>query len=481
MFRLGVRAFLVVRDLTVIGMVTAEDIRQARRAGAGIDGAGEVMTEASDMPAIDWQTLRDATGAGSARDIRRRQCAPPRRARNGEHSAPDSARAGASQPHRASDSAGGRRALAGPWLPGLPLNCAGAGATRHHQFTSRPCGGASCRHAPGFRFSCLRPVPAAHRRTAARQHIGTAGAQLRAHRQAHRHRARAGAVAGVAPDDRRAAALGRPAAASPRRGHRWRGSISTGGTLTLTEAGSKRRASLHLLGATRLAASIRAASRCCEPTLCGFRAAPAAENHTLKRALTDPHLFSGIGNAYSDEILHHAQAVAAGADPQARPTLRSRACSSQRATLERMDRAAARGGWREFPRGVTAFRPDMAVHGRFGQPCPVAARRCSAFATPITRPITVRAARPKVAAGRSCAVAACSRTTGRGRSMSSSACSRKACNQLVDARNQRVDTNARREARRHKQPVANVNVVVADGNRFVDTRRRTGCHLQPAG
>jgi formamidopyrimidine-DNA glycosylase len=144
------------------------------------------------------------------------------------------------------------------------------------------------------------------------------------------------------------------------------------GTLVLTEAGTKRRAALHLVrGAAALAALDRGGLEPLEADLAAFRAALTRERHTLKRALTDPALFSGIGNAYSDEILHRARLSPV--------TLTSRLSDEEIARLhaasqevllewtERLRREAAGG----FPEGVTAFREGMAVHGRHRQPCPV--------------------------------------------------------------------------------------------------------------
>jgi formamidopyrimidine-DNA glycosylase len=144
------------------------------------------------------------------------------------------------------------------------------------------------------------------------------------------------------------------------------------GTLTLTEAGTKRRASLHLFASSKeLEAHDPGGLEVLEAPFEEFRARLTAENHTLKRSLTDPRAFSGIGNAYSDEILHHA-----GLSPVAL-TQRLDAASirklydSIRTVLPEWTgrlRAEARG---EFPEKVTAFRAGMAVHGRFRKPCPV--------------------------------------------------------------------------------------------------------------
>lgn len=143
------------------------------------------------------------------------------------------------------------------------------------------------------------------------------------------------------------------------------------GSLTLTEAGSKRRASLHVIsGEANLAALDAGGIDVFNCDLDAFRAALTAENHTLKRALTDPRLLSGIGNAYSDEILHAAQLSPVTLTNKLAPEEWQRLFESTRQTLRLwMDRliAEAREG---FPEKVTAFREDMAVHGRYGLPCP---------------------------------------------------------------------------------------------------------------
>jgi formamidopyrimidine-DNA glycosylase len=155
------------------------------------------------------------------------------------------------------------------------------------------------------------------------------------------------------------------------------------GELLVTEAGSHKRASLHIVRG-------RAAVEALDPggldvmsaSLDAFAAALRRENHTVKRALTDPHLFSGIGNAYSDEILHHACMS---------PTMLTGALTDDalaglfdacRAVLSLWrDRLRAEAGDR-FPEKVTAFRPGMAVHGRYGQPCP----RCGAPVQRVVHP-----------------------------------------------------------------------------------------------
>jgi formamidopyrimidine-DNA glycosylase len=144
------------------------------------------------------------------------------------------------------------------------------------------------------------------------------------------------------------------------------------GTLTLTEAGSKRRASLHVVrGEEALNALDPGGIDVLTASFDEFKARLTAENHTLKRALTDPRTLSGIGNAYSDEILH-----AARLSPIAQTAKLSEAQwqALHRATIETLelwrDRFVAEAG-KSFPEKVTAFRPEMAVHGRFNQACPV--------------------------------------------------------------------------------------------------------------
>jgi formamidopyrimidine-DNA glycosylase len=144
------------------------------------------------------------------------------------------------------------------------------------------------------------------------------------------------------------------------------------GTLIFTEAGSKRRASLYLLrGEAELAKHDPGGLDVFAIDAATFRKVLQKENHTLKRSLTDPHLFSGIGNAYSDEILHHAKLSPLTLTQRLPEADSARLHESVKATLQVwLDRL--RGELRDgFPEKVTAFRPDMAVHGRFGKPCPV--------------------------------------------------------------------------------------------------------------
>ena len=143
------------------------------------------------------------------------------------------------------------------------------------------------------------------------------------------------------------------------------------GSLVLTEAGSKRRASLYVVrGEDALNTMNPGGVEVFETDLDGFRAALAAENRTLKRALTDPRLISGVGNAYSDEILHAAQLSPVTLTHKLKPEEWERLFTSTRTTLRLwMDRLGAEAE-NAFPEKVTAFRHEMAVHGRFNLPCP---------------------------------------------------------------------------------------------------------------
>ncbi len=144
------------------------------------------------------------------------------------------------------------------------------------------------------------------------------------------------------------------------------------GTLTLTEAGTKRRASLHVVrGRSGLDEHERGGLEVLEGSLPEFAARLRSENHTIKRALTDPRLLSGIGNAYSDEILHRARLSPAKLTSRMSDDEMSQLYDATRAVLTEWTdrlRTDAAGG---FPEHVTAFRDGMAVHGRYGQPCPV--------------------------------------------------------------------------------------------------------------
>jgi formamidopyrimidine-DNA glycosylase len=144
------------------------------------------------------------------------------------------------------------------------------------------------------------------------------------------------------------------------------------GTLTLTEAGSKKRASLHLVrGSEALAGHHRGGLEVLDADEPAFRAALLRENHTLKRALTDPRLFSGIGNAYSDEILHRARLSPLALTQRLQDDELVRLFHATRETLEEWIERLRQEAGQDFPEKVTAFRKDMAVHGRFKQPCPV--------------------------------------------------------------------------------------------------------------
>jgi formamidopyrimidine-DNA glycosylase len=144
------------------------------------------------------------------------------------------------------------------------------------------------------------------------------------------------------------------------------------GTLLLTEAGTKKRASLHLVrGETALQEHDPGGLEVLNATFEQFHQALTRENHTLKRSLTDPHLFSGIGNAYSDEILHRARLSPVRLTKQMTnseiETLYHATRDSLNDWVERLRREWGAG----FPEKVTAFRPDMAVHGKYRKPCPV--------------------------------------------------------------------------------------------------------------
>jgi formamidopyrimidine-DNA glycosylase len=144
------------------------------------------------------------------------------------------------------------------------------------------------------------------------------------------------------------------------------------GTLTLTEAGAKKRASLHVLrGEDALRAQDPGGLEVFEADLEAFRGALLRENHTLKRALTDPRLFSGIGNAYSDEILHRARLSPLAMTGKLDADEIRRLYDATRAGLADWIERLRRHYGQTFPEKVTAFRPDMAVHGKYGKPCPV--------------------------------------------------------------------------------------------------------------
>ena len=147
--------------------------------------------------------------------------------------------------------------------------------------------------------------------------------------------------------------------------------IFPNGVLVLTEAGTKRRASLHLLQGE---AALRQHNpgglevMDCRPD--AFAQTLTAANHTLKRALTDPRLFSGIGNAYSDEILHRARLSPVALTQKLTREEIERLHDAVQETLAHWIRLLRTETGERFPENVTAFRPGMAVHGKFGQPCP---------------------------------------------------------------------------------------------------------------
>jgi formamidopyrimidine-DNA glycosylase len=143
------------------------------------------------------------------------------------------------------------------------------------------------------------------------------------------------------------------------------------GSLVLTEAGSKHRASLHLVSGEEALRSFDAGGiDVFAADLESFRAVMTAENHTLKRALTDPRLLSGIGNAYSDEILHAARLSPIMLTNKLAPSEWERLFAATRQTLQLWITRLGAEAQRAFPEKVTAFRKDMAAHGRYGLPCP---------------------------------------------------------------------------------------------------------------
>ncbi len=143
------------------------------------------------------------------------------------------------------------------------------------------------------------------------------------------------------------------------------------GTLVLTEAGSKRRASLHVLrGEEGLRDIDPGGIEIFSSNLDEFRAALTFENRTLKRALTDPRLISGVGNAYSDEILHAARLSPIALTHKLTHDEWQRLFDATRTTMEHWIERLTAEAKKNFPEGVTAFRPEMSVHGRFSQPCP---------------------------------------------------------------------------------------------------------------
>jgi formamidopyrimidine-DNA glycosylase len=143
------------------------------------------------------------------------------------------------------------------------------------------------------------------------------------------------------------------------------------GSLVLTEAGARHRASLHIVrGEDGLKALDPGGIDVLTSDLASFRTALSAENRTLKRALTDPRILSGIGNAYSDEILHGAQLSPVALTHKLKPEEWERLFAATRETLHSWTDQLLQDAGTSFPEKVTAFRPNMAVHGRYGKPCP---------------------------------------------------------------------------------------------------------------
>jgi formamidopyrimidine-DNA glycosylase len=148
------------------------------------------------------------------------------------------------------------------------------------------------------------------------------------------------------------------------------------GSLILTEAGSKRRASLHLVqGEQALRELDPGGLEVLDSSLEAFAKMLIARNHTLKRALTDPTLFSGIGNAYSDEILHQARLSPVALTQKLTTAEIEQLYRATKDTLEHWIALLRIETGESFPENVTAFRPEMAMHGKFGQPCPICGTR----------------------------------------------------------------------------------------------------------
>jgi formamidopyrimidine-DNA glycosylase len=144
------------------------------------------------------------------------------------------------------------------------------------------------------------------------------------------------------------------------------------GTLLLTEAGSKRQASIHIVGGVAALADLDPGGiEVFEADLAAFSTRLTAGNHTLKRALTDPHVFSGIGNAYSDEILHASRLSPMKLTSAMTGEEIERLYHATRDTLQTWVERLKREAGDDFPEKVTAFRKEMAVHGKYGKPCPV--------------------------------------------------------------------------------------------------------------
>ena len=148
------------------------------------------------------------------------------------------------------------------------------------------------------------------------------------------------------------------------------------GRLAFTEAGTKRRASLHIVHGRGALAQFEAGGiEVLQADLATFSSRLTAANHTLKRALTDPHLFAGIGNAYSDEILHRAKLSPIALTQKLTREAIAQLYAATREVLEEWTARLRNEAAGRFPEHVTAFRPEMAVHGKFGEPCPVCGTR----------------------------------------------------------------------------------------------------------
>ena len=173
------------------------------------------------------------------------------------------------------------------------------------------------------------------------------------------------------------------------------------GSLVLTEAGTKRRASLHLFEGEEALRSVDPGGiDVLASDINSFHDALTVENRTLKRALTDPRILSGIGNAYSDEILHAAQLSPVALTHKLKPEEWERLYVATRNTLELWIKRLGEEAKAGFPEKVTAFRKDMAVHGRYGQPCPRCGEPIQRIRSQTMKPTTAYVARPAVSSWR---------------------------------------------------------------------------------
>jgi formamidopyrimidine-DNA glycosylase len=187
------------------------------------------------------------------------------------------------------------------------------------------------------------------------------------------------------------------------------------GALTLSEAGTKKRASLHVVaGEGELSRLDPGGIEVLSADRDHFGTRLTSSNHTLKRALTDPHLFSGIGNAYSDEILFHARLSPVMLTQRMKPEEIDQLYEATKQTLIQWTEKLREETGNKFPEKVTAFRPGMAVHGRYGQPCPRCGAKSRGSGTRPMRPTTARVAKREENYSLIEPLAGCCARTGRG-------------------------------------------------------------------